>query len=137
MDISSNSLYLFFQPLSCIFCSLVMAATATAVSVGPRYAPEDPTLPKPWRGLVDGKTGYLYFWNPETNVTQYERPVAAAPLNSSIVSISSSVQVQKPSSGHSYGNNLNESNDKYGRVSHGAPKHEVESSTQILGLFFI
>ncbi|XP_022934461.1 DEAD-box ATP-dependent RNA helicase 46-like [Cucurbita moschata] len=102
-----------------------MAATATAVSVGPRYAPEDPTLPKPWRGLVDGKTGYLYFWNPETNVTQYERPVAAAPLNSSIVSISSSVQVQKPSSGHSYGNNLNESNDKYGRVSHGAPKHEV------------
>lgn len=103
-----------------------MAATATAVSVGPRYAPEDPTLPKPWRGLVDGKTGYLYFWNPETNVTQYERPVAAAPLNSSIVSISSSVQIQKPSSGHSYSNNLNENNDKYGRGSH-APKHEVES----------
>ncbi|CAK9322557.1 unnamed protein product [Citrullus colocynthis] len=101
-----------------------MAATATAVSVGPRYAPEDPTLPKPWRGLVDGKTGYLYFWNPETNVTQYERPVAAAPLNSSIVSISSSVQIQKPSSGHSYSNNLNENNDKYGRGSH-APKHEV------------
>ncbi|KAL0554853.1 hypothetical protein IC582_008781 [Cucumis melo] len=101
-----------------------MAATATAVSVGPRYAPEDPTLPKPWRGLVDGKTGYLYFWNPETNVTQYERPVAAAPLNSSIVSISSSVQIQKPSSGHSYNNNLNENNDKYGRGSH-APKQEV------------
>nr|CAD1834824.1 unnamed protein product [Ananas comosus var. bracteatus] len=40
----------------------------------PRYAPEDPTLPKPWRGLVDGSTGYLYYWNPETNVTQYERP---------------------------------------------------------------
>ncbi|KAL1318897.1 hypothetical protein AAHE18_15G237600 [Arachis hypogaea] len=34
-----------------------MAATATASSVGPRYAPPDPTLPKPWRGLVDGKTG--------------------------------------------------------------------------------
>ncbi|GER41320.1 dead box ATP-dependent RNA helicase [Striga asiatica] len=42
-----------------------------------RYAPEDPTLPKPWKGLVDSKTGYLYFWNPETNVTQYERPVAS------------------------------------------------------------
>lgn len=107
-----------------------MAATATAVSVGPRYAPEDPTLPKPWRGLVDGKTGYLYFWNPETNVTQYERPVAAAPLNSSIVSISSSVQIQKPSSGQSYTNDFNENNDKYGRSAHGAPKHEVESSSQ-------
>ncbi|KAJ3695635.1 hypothetical protein LUZ60_001012 [Juncus effusus] len=41
----------------------------------PRYAPEDPTLPKPWRGLVDGTTGYLYYWNPDTNVTQYERPL--------------------------------------------------------------
>ncbi|KAI7741372.1 hypothetical protein M8C21_000832, partial [Ambrosia artemisiifolia] len=28
----------------------------------------------PWRGLVDGRTGNLYFWNPETNVTQYQRP---------------------------------------------------------------
>ncbi|KAL6882129.1 hypothetical protein ACP4OV_011601 [Aristida adscensionis] len=41
----------------------------------PRYAPDDPSLPKPWRGLVDGTTGYLYYWNPETNVTQYERPM--------------------------------------------------------------
>lgn len=48
-----------------------------AATAGVRYAPEDPSLPKPWRGLVDGKTGYLYFWNPETNVTQYEKPVAS------------------------------------------------------------
>nr|CAD1834833.1 unnamed protein product [Ananas comosus var. bracteatus] len=41
---------------------------------GAAIRPEDPTLPKPWRGLVDGSTGYLYYWNPETNVTQYERP---------------------------------------------------------------
>jgi hypothetical protein len=41
------------------------------------YAPEDQTLPKPWCGLVDGITGYLYYWNPYTNVTQYERPTAA------------------------------------------------------------
>lgn len=74
-----------------------MAATATASSVGPRYAPPDPSLPKPWRGLVDGKTGYLYFWNPETNVTQYERPSSsAAPPKSSSVP-SSSVQVQQTS----------------------------------------
>ncbi|MCD9641168.1 hypothetical protein HAX54_027114, partial [Datura stramonium] len=76
---------------------LEMAATATASSAGPRYAPEDPTLPKPWKGLVDGKTGYLYFWNPETNVTQYERPVATShgvttPQHKSAVSVSSSVQ---------------------------------------------
>ena len=45
-----------------------------AASRGPRYAPEDPSLPKPWRALVDGNTGYLYFWNPETNVTQYQKP---------------------------------------------------------------
>ncbi|KAF6164141.1 hypothetical protein GIB67_017725 [Kingdonia uniflora] len=53
-------------------------APTTASSTGPRYALADPTLPKPWRGLVDGSTGNLYFWNPVTNVTQYEKPVAAA-----------------------------------------------------------
>lgn len=52
-----------------------MAATATAPSAV-RYAPEDHSLPKPWKGLVDDRTGYLYFWNPETNVTQYERPTS-------------------------------------------------------------
>jgi len=57
-----------------------MASSASApASKGPRYAPPDPTLPKPWRALIDGNTGYLYFWNPETKVTQYERPVAAVP----------------------------------------------------------
>lgn len=48
---------------------------AMSARTAPRYAPEDPTLPKPWRGLVDGSTGYLYYWNPETDVTQYERPL--------------------------------------------------------------
>ncbi|KAM0827883.1 hypothetical protein ACQ4PT_067897 [Festuca glaucescens] len=46
---------------------------------GPRYAPADPTLPKPWKGLIDGTTGYLYFWNPETKVTQYDRPMGPPP----------------------------------------------------------
>ncbi|VFQ96864.1 unnamed protein product [Cuscuta campestris] len=73
-----------------------MAATATAPSAGPRYAPEDPTLPKPWRGLVDGRTGYLYFWNPETNVTQYERPGGCAPSDKSSSGLVSSL-IQKPS----------------------------------------
>ncbi|CAA7052013.1 unnamed protein product [Microthlaspi erraticum] len=41
-----------------------------------RYAPEDldPTLPKPWKGLVDNSSGYVYFWNTETGVTQWKRP---------------------------------------------------------------
>ncbi|KAG2595384.1 hypothetical protein PVAP13_5KG070500 [Panicum virgatum] len=61
-----------------------MASSASApASKGPRYAPPDPTLPKPWRALIDGNTGYLYFWNPETKVTQYERPVAAVPSSPS------------------------------------------------------
>lgn len=54
-------------------------AEATAAALGPRYAPDDPTLPKPWKGLIDGSTGLLYYWNPETNVTQYEKPTALPP----------------------------------------------------------
>lgn len=52
------------------------AAAAGAAARGPRYAPPDPTLPKPWRALIDGNTGYLYFWNPETKAVQYDRPTA-------------------------------------------------------------
>ncbi|XP_038720716.1 DEAD-box ATP-dependent RNA helicase 46 [Tripterygium wilfordii] len=48
-------------------------------SLGPRYAPDDPSLPKPWKGLIDGSTGLLYYWNPETNITQYEKPASLPP----------------------------------------------------------
>ncbi|CAJ2665353.1 DEAD-box ATP-dependent RNA helicase 46 [Trifolium pratense] len=90
-----------------------MAATATA-SVGPRYAPPDPTLPKPWKGLVDGKTGYLYFWNPETNITQYERPSSsAAPPKSSSVP-NSSVQVQQSSQGRGRSPDFSDRYDRNG-----------------------
>ncbi|KAL5849062.1 hypothetical protein ACOSQ4_007075 [Xanthoceras sorbifolium] len=54
-------------------------AEAASASMGPRYAPDDPTLPKPWKGLIDGNTGILYYWNPETNVTQYEKPATLPP----------------------------------------------------------
>ncbi|KAK9947286.1 hypothetical protein M0R45_002917 [Rubus argutus] len=40
---------------------------------GPWYAPEDPALPKPWLGLIDA-SGSIYYWNTETNITQYEKP---------------------------------------------------------------
>lgn len=113
-----------------------MAATATATSVGPRYAPADPTLPKPWKGLVDGKTGYLYFWNPETNVTQYERPLSsAAPPKPSAVP-SSSVQVQQSSQGRGrspdfsdrYDRNGNGGSDESGSRSHQSSKGGTNSS---------
>uniref|UniRef100_A0A1J3K9K0 DEAD-box ATP-dependent RNA helicase 46 n=1 Tax=Noccaea caerulescens TaxID=107243 RepID=A0A1J3K9K0_NOCCA len=39
-----------------------------------RYAPEDPSLPKPWKALVDLSSGFKFFWNTETNVTQYNLP---------------------------------------------------------------
>lgn len=54
---------------------------AAAATPGIHYAPDDPTLPPPWKALVDGNTGYIYYWNTETNVTQYERPLSA-PLQS-------------------------------------------------------
>ncbi|KAI3921510.1 hypothetical protein MKW98_013444, partial [Papaver atlanticum] len=59
---------------------------AASSSLGPRYAPDDPSLPKPWKGLIDGSTGNWYYWNPETNITQYDKPASvgvAPPLPSS------------------------------------------------------
>ncbi|OMO69495.1 hypothetical protein COLO4_29040 [Corchorus olitorius] len=103
-----------------------MAATATA-SAGPRYAPPDPTLPKPWKGLVDGKTGYLYFWNPVTNVTQYERPTNVDSVQkSSSMPISSSVQVQQSSEGRR-GYSPEKENDRYGRGSNAVSTLELGS----------
>ncbi|KAL6007040.1 DEAD-box ATP-dependent RNA helicase 14 [Asimina triloba] len=98
-------------------CSVMTAATSTSSSRR-RYASPDPTLPKPWRGLVDG-CGYLYFWNTATNVTQYERPdstptpdpSAIPAMNSSRCSSStSSVEVQQsPSSSDPRGEKQNSS----------------------------
>ncbi|CAF1703068.1 DEAD-box ATP-dependent RNA helicase 14 [Brassica napus] len=95
-----------------------MAATAPSAV---RYAPEDHSLPKPWKGLVDDRTGYLYFWNPETNVTQYERPQPPSNLPLS----SSSVQVPQASAvpnGSSYAP-AKGGDDKYSRAtSDGGPR---------------
>ncbi|XAR58205.1 RNA helicase [Bertholletia excelsa] len=101
-------------------------ATATVCSTCPQYAPEDPTLPTPWRGLVDGKTGYLYYWNPETNITQYERPVAsshtasAPPHRSSAADLNSSSQVKQPFQRCHNGDYVK--NGKYNGCSNGGAK---------------
>ncbi|XP_047334252.1 ATP-dependent RNA helicase-like protein DB10 [Impatiens glandulifera] len=110
-----------------------MATTETVLG-GIRYAPEDPTLPKPWRGLVDGKTGYLYYWNPETNITQYERPGASSQLVSgqphkTSAPISSSVQVQKSSDGQLNGNNY-DNGDKFSRGDGNSKHVSVTRSVQ-------
>ncbi|KAL6200127.1 hypothetical protein ACLB2K_029909 [Fragaria x ananassa] len=52
--------------------------TATIAATIIQYAPKDPTLPSPWRWLIDGSSSSLYYWNMETNQTQYERPCEEA-----------------------------------------------------------
>jgi ATP-dependent RNA helicase DDX5/DBP2 len=116
--------------------SIKMTAAATTSSAGPRYAPDDPALPKPWRGLVDGKTGYLYFWNPETNVTQYERPSTSAipPKSSSSVPITPSVQVEQSSSHRGYS-----PDDRYGRAHNAESKADAvtrSSQAWVVLLFY-
>ncbi|KAF6175501.1 hypothetical protein GIB67_021991, partial [Kingdonia uniflora] len=54
-------------------CGMATAEVDNA-SLAPRYAPDDPSLPNPWKGLIDGSSGAIYYWNPDTNITQYERP---------------------------------------------------------------
>lgn len=108
-----------------------MAATATASTI--RYAPEDPNLPKPWKGLVDSRTGYLYFWNPETNVTQYERPPGLAPPKPSPAPVSSSVQAQQqPSSGFSSGKD----EDKYTKGSDGPKTDSGSRFSEVLMIYY-
>ncbi|KAG6484856.1 hypothetical protein ZIOFF_053381 [Zingiber officinale] len=77
---SSLSFRVCLQILKPVGEALLMAtADAAPGSLGPQYAPDDPTLPKPWKGLIDSNTGFLYYWNPETNITQYEKPAASIP----------------------------------------------------------
>ncbi|XP_010485405.1 PREDICTED: DEAD-box ATP-dependent RNA helicase 14 [Camelina sativa] len=102
-----------------------MAATANAPSAV-RYAPEDHSLPKPWKGLVDDRSGYLYYWNPETNVTQYERPAPSHPPKLPPVSVSSSVHVQPTPNGAAYAP-PRKADDKYTRPSDHAPKIDSAS----------
>uniref|UniRef100_A0A7N1A6T8 RNA helicase n=1 Tax=Kalanchoe fedtschenkoi TaxID=63787 RepID=A0A7N1A6T8_KALFE len=99
---------------------------ATTASAAPQFAPEDPTLPKPWKGLVDGTTGYLYFWNPETNATQYERPTSQPDLatlpNGSSHQNGSLAQGQHPSHGPHHDPAF--SNGSYARPDNGARNSE-------------
>ncbi|XP_021813855.1 uncharacterized protein LOC110756707 isoform X2 [Prunus avium] len=48
----------------------------------PHYLPlvyfSDPTLPPPWTGMFDGNLGVVYYWNPQTNVSQYEHPACSS-----------------------------------------------------------
>ncbi|KAK8335144.1 hypothetical protein V6Z11_A09G034600 [Gossypium hirsutum] len=78
-----------------------MAATATASFAGPTFAPPDPTLPKPWKGLVDD----------------------SVPKSSPV---RSSIQIQQYSEVR-YGYNPDKENDRYGRGNNDASKPEPVS----------
>ncbi|XP_042024544.1 ATP-dependent RNA helicase-like protein DB10 [Salvia splendens] len=100
-----------------------MAAAAAGIS----YAPEDPALPKPWKGLVDDKTGYVYYWNPETNITQYEKPVVPGHTSYTPAHKSLSSSVQKSPQGRY---NANDNDDRYPRASNGSTKASVPVAYQ-------
>ncbi|KAM1580530.1 hypothetical protein ACFX1Z_041833 [Malus domestica] len=71
----------------------------------------------------------LYFWNPETKVTQYDRPTSSvAPSKpSSAQSISSSVHVHQSSQGQ---RRPDEGDNRYGRGSNGGSKFDTRSRNQ-------
>ncbi|XP_022964311.1 DEAD-box ATP-dependent RNA helicase 40-like isoform X2 [Cucurbita moschata] len=99
-------------------------------SLGPRYAPDDPTLPKPWKGLIDGSTGLLYYWNPETNVTQYEKPVSLPPPLP--LAPHPSASTSKPTSipeGHSMPSNGTLT--PHVQQNHHVPQQEGQSNSQL------
>ncbi|GKD86638.1 putative RNA helicase [Tanacetum coccineum] len=54
-------------------------ADGAANALGYCYTLPDSTLPRPWKLAIDGSSGARYYWNTETNVTQYERPAALVP----------------------------------------------------------
>ncbi|KAB2594893.1 leucine-rich repeat extensin-like protein 6 [Pyrus ussuriensis x Pyrus communis] len=43
------------------------------------FGPVDPTLPAPWTSVIDDSSGMVFYWNPETNVSQYEHPKPPPP----------------------------------------------------------
>lgn len=45
-----------------------------------RYAPPDAYLPQPWIALIAEATGHIFYWNPESNITQYEKPLPLPPI---------------------------------------------------------
>lgn len=101
-----------------------MAAAAAGIS----YAPEDPALPKPWKGLVDDKTGYVYYWNPETNITQYEKPVVPGHTSYTPAHKSLSSSVQKSPQGRY---TANDNDDRYSKASNGTTKPSVPVAYQV------
>jgi|APGre2960657404_1045060.scaffolds.fasta_scaffold54147_2 hypothetical protein len=43
------------------------------------YRVDEPGLPPPWVAIMDPNTQRKYYWNPNTNTTTYDAPVAPAP----------------------------------------------------------
>ncbi|KAL8141448.1 hypothetical protein V2J09_014480 [Rumex salicifolius] len=114
-----------------------MATTeAASATPGPRYAPEDPTLPQPWKGLIDGSSGVTYYWNPETNVTQYERPASvssalpSAPAPGSNVLHSGQMKLSQTMSSSGLPAHSADHGARIAEVSHQQPQYLNQSSQQ-------
>ncbi|XP_024530928.1 ATP-dependent RNA helicase-like protein DB10 [Selaginella moellendorffii] len=75
-----------------------------ASTPGVHYAPEDPTLPPPWKALVDEETGYLYYWNTQSNETTYVKPVSSSGAPGFSVN-GSTFQESSMANGHVNGSN--------------------------------
>ncbi len=66
----------------CLSSRAVPQPFLTFLFLGLLQAPvrrEDPTLPPPWQCLFEPTQNATYYWNPTSNVTQYERPVGGPP----------------------------------------------------------
>ncbi|XP_042467348.1 DEAD-box ATP-dependent RNA helicase 14-like [Zingiber officinale] len=79
---------------------LIMKTEVKQVQHAVQALTSHPTLPSPWRALIDDSTDYLYYWNSDTKVTQYERPVSKDPPLTLVASqlrpgVSSSMQQPK------------------------------------------
>lgn len=67
--------------LQCIFCEVSRMVESTLVTGSTsRYAPPDAYLPQPWIALIAEATGHIFYWNPESNITQYEKPLPLPPI---------------------------------------------------------
>lgn len=57
------------------------SSTVAATKAAATTEAASSSLPSPWEEYLDSKSGNYYYYNPETKVTQWDRPAAAADGN--------------------------------------------------------
>ncbi|KAL6277347.1 hypothetical protein ACE6H2_020948 [Prunus campanulata] len=84
--------------LECTQESLLLSGS----SLPPPLYVSDPTLPPLWTGVFDGTIGRMYYWNPQTNVSQYEKPVPIYPYSTSSTPLTTTPTSSDFSTYHSF-----------------------------------